>query len=508
MKNNKGFTLVELMAVIAVIAIIIGIAVPSYINITKSTNQKMLDNKITEIKTKAEEYASSNNVDNTTITVETLIKEGYLEVDNVDTGSNEGEQITNPMGGYLDCYIVHINKNEGEYNISVDENSDCNVSVDDTYSSNISVYVYIYENNIVGDSLGSNNDVIWTNKDVLLYADLSALELTSNKVTWTVGTTDEERDKPITSVVDKNYNDYANEIVVSANLFLNTEYKVSVETSEGVITKKVLVKIDKERPYVNTSVNEQWTKGNKDVTMTGSDGTGSGIDKFYITQTTTTPIADDFNITSQNNQAIQSLEIGTYYAYVKDKVGNISDAKKVEITNVDDQAPIIMVLTDPLSLGTQDYDFKNNINVTWGTSGEGKITCEPPSSLKAGSYPVTCSATGNSGLSASSTFAVRHSYAATYVSKTCTQSRTCSGTRQVCSQSCHNEQDCGYCIGNNWCCPGTCGSCCSGYYCQSKTVCSNSCHNESYNYDCSYSYNCSYYSCPNGGSLSGTTCNY
>lgn len=47
--NNKGFTLVELLAVIVVLAIIIGIAVPSIMGINQSIKDNMLDKKVTMI---------------------------------------------------------------------------------------------------------------------------------------------------------------------------------------------------------------------------------------------------------------------------------------------------------------------------------------------------------------------------------------------------------------------------------------------------------------------------
>ena len=54
MKNKKGFTLVELMAVIVVLAIIIAIAVPSYAKIKKNIEEKNYKNKVNLIEIAAE----------------------------------------------------------------------------------------------------------------------------------------------------------------------------------------------------------------------------------------------------------------------------------------------------------------------------------------------------------------------------------------------------------------------------------------------------------------------
>ena len=46
MKNKKGFTLTELLAVIVILAIIIAIAVPSYMKIKKNIDENNYNNKI------------------------------------------------------------------------------------------------------------------------------------------------------------------------------------------------------------------------------------------------------------------------------------------------------------------------------------------------------------------------------------------------------------------------------------------------------------------------------
>ena len=52
--NKKGFTLTELLVVIALISIIVLIAVPSVVSISKRINKRVYNAKIQEIVTAAE----------------------------------------------------------------------------------------------------------------------------------------------------------------------------------------------------------------------------------------------------------------------------------------------------------------------------------------------------------------------------------------------------------------------------------------------------------------------
>ena len=65
MKNNKGFTLVETIAVIIILGVILSIAVPSITNVVKSTNKNRMisdaDTFISEVK----EYVESDTIGNT-----------------------------------------------------------------------------------------------------------------------------------------------------------------------------------------------------------------------------------------------------------------------------------------------------------------------------------------------------------------------------------------------------------------------------------------------------------
>ena len=60
--NRKGFTLVELLAVIVLIAVLTVVAVSTYHGIHESSKKKSLEAKITQIKAAAEKWGRENNI--------------------------------------------------------------------------------------------------------------------------------------------------------------------------------------------------------------------------------------------------------------------------------------------------------------------------------------------------------------------------------------------------------------------------------------------------------------
>ncbi|MBN4971451.1 MULTISPECIES: pilin [Stenotrophomonas] len=61
MKNQKGFTLIELMIVVAIIAILAAIALPAYSNYTKKAKVSEVILAASSLRTDVSEYAASNN---------------------------------------------------------------------------------------------------------------------------------------------------------------------------------------------------------------------------------------------------------------------------------------------------------------------------------------------------------------------------------------------------------------------------------------------------------------
>ena len=90
MKNNRGFTLVELIAVITLLSAIILVTVPVIINTIKKNDLKLSENFENSLKQAAEFYVERNRDNfpdlnniggNIEIPTEDLVKAGYLKRD-------------------------------------------------------------------------------------------------------------------------------------------------------------------------------------------------------------------------------------------------------------------------------------------------------------------------------------------------------------------------------------------------------------------------------------------
>lgn len=65
MKNNKGFTLVETIAVIIILGVVLSIAVPSITNVVKSTNKNRMISDAETFISEVKEYIESDTIGNT-----------------------------------------------------------------------------------------------------------------------------------------------------------------------------------------------------------------------------------------------------------------------------------------------------------------------------------------------------------------------------------------------------------------------------------------------------------
>mgnify|MGYP001809899139 CR=1 FL=1 len=124
MRNNRGFTLIEVLAVIVIIAIIMAIVTPVAIGVINDSRHDAYNNQIRNIEYAARGYIAEHGTSipelaalngTHTITLATLITGGYIEtpVKNPLTNTNFSELGTsvvvtkNSYGTY--DYIVNVN---------------------------------------------------------------------------------------------------------------------------------------------------------------------------------------------------------------------------------------------------------------------------------------------------------------------------------------------------------------------------------------------------------------
>lgn len=111
MKNNKGFTLSEVLVTIALISIILLIVVPSIMLITRRINKRIFEGKKEVILAAAELYGKDNSssFDHNSelqITVAMLLETGYIEPDE-KSGSSKCNEIDIDTKG---CMINPVDK--------------------------------------------------------------------------------------------------------------------------------------------------------------------------------------------------------------------------------------------------------------------------------------------------------------------------------------------------------------------------------------------------------------
>lgn len=131
MKRKYGFTLVELLAVISILALLLVLVIPNVVKVSDSSKESLLKSKIRSIETAAEKYGSdkindlqkctgSSLADSCFILVSDLVKQGYISGD-------KGDQILDPTTNKeLDskiklCYNAFDAKIEATYVQSGDE---------------------------------------------------------------------------------------------------------------------------------------------------------------------------------------------------------------------------------------------------------------------------------------------------------------------------------------------------------------------------------------------------
>ena len=123
-KNNKGFTLVETIAVIIILGVILSIAVPSITNVVKSTNKNRMISDAETFISEVKEYVESDTIGNTsdTYTLENIKDKTKLSESPYGGNYNmESSSVTINNNSYTVCLT------DGEYQAATGENGEIEV---------------------------------------------------------------------------------------------------------------------------------------------------------------------------------------------------------------------------------------------------------------------------------------------------------------------------------------------------------------------------------------------
>lgn len=421
-RNNKAFTLIEILAVIVILAIISFIAVPMILKVVDDARRGATEDSAYGLLKATENYIASTMVSNGGVFPKDRIefdcsKDGcelstdlenssrFKKIDvkgqkpisgEIIINNSQVEQMTLDYGNFLCFYPFEENKvkcNDASgdiiqiNNITLESTQD-SISVTVESFGNIEKYQYSLDGINYFES--DNNTYIFNNlnRDTLytVYVKISSEEKTvensktiktllfpeiifqlENENVWT-------KSKTLTinypeGAFIKKYKILSGKV---EGLELNQEYVVTDNVVALKFTSPGDIEItisDEEK-----SQTEIYTVSNVDseipslevivndlnVTINSSDNEGSGIDSYCITSSNTVESCE-FIKTDDNIINIQMETYGKYYAYVKDKAENISSSFEFELS------------FDGSTRKIAGYDYKSvNGNTLLDTSGNGK----------------------------------------------------------------------------------------------------------------------------------------
>ena len=317
--KKKGFTLVELLAVIIILAIVIALSTRGFIVIQKRILEGQFKNVSQDILNKAEEYArSTGTTEPIDINVQFLIENGLITPD-------DKEYIYDPRdrSNVLNCYVIHIVLENGEYVATWNESTEKKCTSE----------VVRYENEIYcnGEKCKTNEDDWYTGEVTL---NINKIENLIGNNSWTLEWSSlngfyEKQSSDICKSVD------CMKVKATATNVLNTTYsallKVDTGEDEKIYNYSAVVKIDNEKPVaISREIKIDYTK-DSELVIDATDISGSGIKGYAIVSKdkscSDVPL-DDFKLS-----AIKITAKGNYKLCILDNAGNITTDDKDLVIN-------------------------------------------------------------------------------------------------------------------------------------------------------------------------------
>ncbi len=356
MKSNRGFTLVELLAVIVLIAVLAVVAIATYRGVTESSKNKALEAKITQITSAAEKWARENNITSrTTISVNNLVVEGYITADDVDPSGLA--MMKNPVTEEnMICNTIDLFFTNGEVKAKYNSNvQNCKLANQSVVDSKIIISAYSKDRN--GNSInvsGTGSIAKWTNQDLVIVVDSTdydskatsiSYDFEGNTFTKSKGTL--EKYTGTTFITAEETKKYYNVFYIESELILNSKIVVTYEIpGEGTKSRAYTIRFDKEEATASLKVNSEWVTSDTPITILVDDGKGSGPARFYLTTTETFSPEKYYDTDYKGTTLNDTIAVGKYFVWTEDKAGNISSTYKtvLDVNNTDDFEPDCEVL--------------------------------------------------------------------------------------------------------------------------------------------------------------------
>lgn len=302
--KNRGFTLVELIAVIAILAVILLLSLGVFTTVQQSVLDSQYNNLIIDIEAKAEDYARDiGTTDILYINVDFLIKNGYIQAD-------DDNYIYDPRdNSIMNCYKIHVMFADGQYTADFleDEND---LNEDNTCNTE---ELITGEIDILCNGGKCSND--WVVNDITLtLSGKDSSEILNSTVEWTslLGT----------YVIQGPGEEKKLEIIPET--VLDTIYSVTVKINDKVYYTNKNIKIDKEGPsLIENTIS---IGSNQKLSIDASDLSGSGITGIALANGS----CDDVTYSMAD---IPITSSGKYTLCMQDAVGNVS-SKEIQINKV------------------------------------------------------------------------------------------------------------------------------------------------------------------------------
>ena len=335
---KKGFTLVELLAIIAILGIIVGISIPVYLGISNKVKQSVYETKVENIKAKASAYASDTN--NYVFDVKTLIENGNIEADN-----ELGEYMDPVKTRDMRCDVINVVYENGVYEASVTPSDTC-YQEDELENIYGMVNLRLYKDKEGTNEITKYDGTDWTSDSPIYvrYNFTEKYQSYGENITSVIWSGENEKKCTSDNLSECAYYEVSAETL--KNIGVNFEINVVHDEINFTTRTSTRVMIDKQSPIVEMATlsqdSEVISQKGKKVEVDVGDGNGSGVKEYSIVDT---PSCDNATYKELNNNRItEYLFNGTYYICIKDKVGNKNTAiesTKFEVKNIDSSMPVI-----------------------------------------------------------------------------------------------------------------------------------------------------------------------